>query len=294
VPKIFISYRRDDSQGYAGHIYERLAMVFGADAVFMDVDDIAPGTDFVRTLENSVGSCDVMLALIGNRWFEAKDAAGRRRIDDPQDFVRAEIAGALERNVRIIPVLLNNASMPSEKDLPKPLRRLAHYQAIEVGNERWDYDMEQLERALRGEKHLSGRRRSLVKAAAIAAVVLSVAVAMFLLLEQRSRPGISGRWVADVRYDFGARHSETFVFQLDGQTVTGTASFLKIDRAIIDGKFDGNRISFSTRSQELVGGATFDTKHLYRGTVGENEIRLVMQTEGGVSEHVPVEFVATR
>src|SRR5262245_28159099 len=139
MPKIFISYRRDDSQGYAGHIHERLSNVFGTDAVFMDVEDIAPGADFVRRIEESAGSCDAMLVLIGKRWLEAKDDAGRRRIDDPQDFVRAEIAGALGRNVRIIPVLLNNTSMPSERDLPVPLRRLAHFQATEVSDERWDY-----------------------------------------------------------------------------------------------------------------------------------------------------------
>ena len=94
--RIFISYRRDDSAGYAGRIYDRLAAHFGEDAIFMDVDKIPAGMDFSEVLENEVKSCDVMVVLLGSQWLIIKDAAGKRRLDNPQDFVRIEVATALK------------------------------------------------------------------------------------------------------------------------------------------------------------------------------------------------------
>src|SRR5262245_51476132 len=108
MPNIFISYRRDESAGYAGRIHERLATLYGSDAVFMDFDDISPGMDFVQTIENRLSSCQVLMVLIGKRWLSVQNADGKRRIDDPIDFVRIEIATALARRVTVIPVLLNN------------------------------------------------------------------------------------------------------------------------------------------------------------------------------------------
>jgi len=105
--RIFISYRRVDSAGYAGRIYDRLAARFGEDAVFMDVDDIPAGLDFVDVLQNAVQSCDALAALIGPNWLDARDDAGVRRVDNPEDFVRVEIAAALERDIRVIPVLVD-------------------------------------------------------------------------------------------------------------------------------------------------------------------------------------------
>jgi hypothetical protein len=91
MPTIFINYRRDDSAGHAGRLHDRFVSVLGGRSVFMDLDDIQPGANFVNAIEEQVGACDVMLVLIGKRWL-ARDAAGRRRIDDPDDFVRIEIA----------------------------------------------------------------------------------------------------------------------------------------------------------------------------------------------------------
>src|SRR6478735_2338220 len=130
MPTIFISYRREDGAGYAGRIHERLASVFGSESVFIDLDDIPPGVDFVSKIQETVAACDVMLVLITRRWLELRDASGRRRIDDPADFVRIEIGKALARNIRVIPVLMNNASMPAEKDLPPEIGQLADRQAI--------------------------------------------------------------------------------------------------------------------------------------------------------------------
>jgi hypothetical protein len=107
---IFISYRRDDSAGYARAIYDQLAQHFSRERIFMDVDAIEPGFPFDEAIERAVGQCEILLAMIGRRWMEQQAGAGPR-INDPKDFVRLEIAAALSRNIRVIPVLLDGASM---------------------------------------------------------------------------------------------------------------------------------------------------------------------------------------
>ncbi|MEE8584195.1 MAG: SUMF1/EgtB/PvdO family nonheme iron enzyme [Acidobacteriota bacterium] len=147
MPGIFISYRREDAGGYARGIADRLKQELDV-PIFMDIDAIDPGADFVEAIEKAVGSCHVLIALIGTRWLDATDEDGQRRLNDPMDFIRLEIATALERNVEVIPVLLRGARMPRESDLPKPLKSLTRRQALKVSDERWDYDMGRLVQAV--------------------------------------------------------------------------------------------------------------------------------------------------
>ena len=142
--RIFISYRRVDSEGYAGRIYDRLAPHFGADAIFMDVDDIPAGVDFVKFLENEVQSCDVLIALIGRQWLNVKDEHGKRRLDSPKDFVRIEIATALERDIRVIPVLLGGVGMPKAADLPDSLQPLPRRSGLLVYHHSFHTDTNRL------------------------------------------------------------------------------------------------------------------------------------------------------
>lgn len=294
MTSIFINYRRDDTSGYSGRIHERLASVFGSDSVFMDLDDIHPGANFVRAIDESLIRCDVMIVLIGKRWLEARDASGRRRLDDPDDFVQLEIAKALERNVRLIPVLLNNASMPSEKELPAALGRLASIQAIELSDERWDYDLSQLVSAIKGTKpHASGSQKRWIGVGVAIALLIGAAWAL-MSWGSSPPPDFAGEWVADIQYDFGGQHSERFVFRLDGGTVGGVASFLGVDRSITEGQITNNEISFSTRTEEFLGDEKRQTQHRYRGTLVNDEIRFVMQSEGGFSDHPPIEGTARR
>jgi hypothetical protein len=144
---IFISYRRDDSGGYARAIYDQLIERFPKERVFMDVDAIEPGLPFDEAIQRAVGGCEILLALIGRRWMEPQGRAGPR-LNQPNDYVRAEIAAALSRNVRVIPVLLDGASMPAEETLPEPLRPLARRNAIEVSHSRFDSDVNRLVEAI--------------------------------------------------------------------------------------------------------------------------------------------------
>jgi len=138
VDGIFISYRREDSAGYAGRLYDRLAAHFGAERVFMDVEGIAPGTDFVDAIERAVTSCKVLIVLIGDEWLAIQDNSGQRRLDDPNDFIRLETSTALKRDIRVVPVLLEDARMPRSDELPDELAGLSRRQAIEISHKQWE------------------------------------------------------------------------------------------------------------------------------------------------------------
>jgi hypothetical protein len=145
---IFISYRREDSEGQAGRLFDDLATHFGRDSVFMDVAGIEPGRDFRQAIDQHVASCGVLLAMIGRVWMNAADASGRRRLDDPMDFVRLETAAALKRDIPVIPVLVHGAQMPRADELPQDLTNLAYRNAVELTHARWESDVQVLIRAL--------------------------------------------------------------------------------------------------------------------------------------------------
>jgi hypothetical protein len=129
---IFLNYRREDASGHALWLHDRLNAHFGNDRIFMDRTSIRPGTDFVLRIDRAVDSCQALLVLIGRHWTDAAAPDGRRRLDDPRDFVRIEIAAALQRGVRVIPVLVQGAVMPRPDELPKQIRALARRQAIAI------------------------------------------------------------------------------------------------------------------------------------------------------------------
>jgi type II secretory pathway pseudopilin PulG len=145
MASIFINYRRDDSSGWVGHLSQDLHAAFGDDEVFEDIADIEPGTDFTEAIEKKLDSVNVLLAVIGPRWVAAADKkTGRRRLDDPDDLVRKEIATALRRGIRVVPVLVGGASLPSAEELPDDLKGLLRRNACELSDTRWDYDVRQL------------------------------------------------------------------------------------------------------------------------------------------------------
>jgi uncharacterized protein YecT (DUF1311 family) len=144
VGGVFISYRREDSGGFAGRIYDRLTRNLGHENVFFDVDSIAPGVDFVDTLSDRLGRCDALIAIIGKGWLAVAGPDNRRRLDDPTDYVRLEIGAALQRGIRVIPVLVDGAALPKTGDLPETLAKLVRRQAIEISLTRFDSDVERL------------------------------------------------------------------------------------------------------------------------------------------------------
>jgi hypothetical protein len=146
--KLFINYRRDDTAPYAGRLYDRLTAHFGADQVFIDIDQIEPGEDFVEVINRKVGACEIAVVSIGPNWLSATDASGKRRLDDEEDFVRMEIIAALERKIRVIPVLVGGARMPRREDLPEALAPLSRRNAIELSETRFHADVNRLIEAI--------------------------------------------------------------------------------------------------------------------------------------------------
>jgi hypothetical protein len=145
---IFISYRREDSEGHAGRLFQDLSDRFGSDSVFMDVADIEPGRDFRKVIDEQVAECGVLLAVIGKNWLDAADASGARRIDNPADFVRLETASALKRDIPVVPVLVHGAQMPRTEQLPADLKELSFRNAAELTHVRWASDVQLLIEAL--------------------------------------------------------------------------------------------------------------------------------------------------
>ena len=198
----FISYRREDAAGYAGRLRESLERRLGAARVFRDVDTLRPGQDFVQAIESRLSDCAVMLAVIGRDWVNARDLAGSRRLDEPFDFVRLEIAAALARpNVLVVPVLVEGASMPSAAELPENLKPLIRRHAVSIRDETWDSDVDRLTNVIesaismrdpsRADAPISGAR--LWVAAALAVVI----VGLLVFNGNRSRSGSDSTGGAD-------------------------------------------------------------------------------------------------
>jgi len=174
---IFINYRRDDAPGVAGRLFDHLTRKFSRRNIFMDVDAMKPGMDFVRQLDTQVAQCGVLLAVIGPHWLDAKDHSGQRRLDSDNDYVRIELASALKRDIPVIPVLVDGAAMPPEDGLPDDLKSLVRRHALELRHTRFDADAIAITNAL--EELVTSRRspwRPIIAGTVVAAGVAVVAV----------------------------------------------------------------------------------------------------------------------
>jgi hypothetical protein len=158
--KVFISYRRDDSAGSAGRVHDRLQRDLGRDLLFMDVDAIPLGMNFVKILREEVAKCGVLLAVMGPRWCDACDDHGNRRLDDPNDFVRIEIATALQRGIAVIPILVDGAKVPKADQLSEDLKELVLRNGLDVRHASFRNDMDKLIRELRSLLNLGDGTKS--------------------------------------------------------------------------------------------------------------------------------------
>ncbi|MEO8123128.1 MAG: toll/interleukin-1 receptor domain-containing protein [Burkholderiales bacterium] len=294
--RIFISYRRDDAAGYAGRLEEALEKRFGRGSVFRDVLDIPPGEDFVAAIRARLASAQAVLVLIGPRW-AGGEPAGQRRIDDEGDFVRLEVAVALESGARVVPVLLPGAEMPAEADLPLPLKPLARRNALSLSDANWDAEIGRLADAI----GLARQRNVWPWALGGTAVAASVIAALSWLqpwvpADPSSR--LLGSWQAEVEYGWGAKHDERFEFKRHAGQLAGTASFLSYPRAIEKLEFDGSNLRFETHTQQSMGTETREVTHHYsaelRGQPPDERLALRLQTSGSFDSDKPLEFEARR
>jgi TIR domain len=274
MPGVFLSYRREDSSGYAGRLYDILSAQFGSDNVYMDVDSIAGGDEFATKIEENINRAEVLVAVIGSRWLTATDKNGGRRLDSANDFVRTEISMALQRGIRVIPVLVGGATVPGADELPDSLRTLVERQAIEIRDQNFRPDAQRLTDVLQKE---------------------------FRMTKNLAKPpvDVAGKWHASVTYDWGATYDTILEFEVDGSTLSGTAGYLADKegdgRTILDGKLTENRISFTTKSWSMSGRDRFEESHRYMGTVEGDSIHFTLRTDDtAYSYHRRVAFVARR
>ncbi len=197
---MFISYRRDDSAGYAGRLLDRLVLRLGRDHVFRDIENIGPGEEFAETIRKRLATCDVLLVIIGPRWLSAVDEQGRNRLENADDLVRMEIKLGLERKIRVIPILLPGTRMPNASELPAALAALSQLNAVEIREAHFDHDATQLIEVI-GSKRRGvwlGWMRPIYFFAALtgAALLLAAAVLVWFNAQKRgvpdqARPGSS-------------------------------------------------------------------------------------------------------
>jgi hypothetical protein len=193
MPSIFLSYRRTDAPGHAGRLYDRLVERFGAAGVFKDLDSLEPGADFGTVIEDAVARCDALIAVIGRDWL-APDADGRRRLDTPEDWVRLEIGHALKRGIRVIPVLVEGARMPSAAELPADLQALARRHAVELSESAWHPQVRQLIDALDALVGSGAGLHELV-AAEVHEILTTDRDGAFRVVSSRAQPGDYLQWI---------------------------------------------------------------------------------------------------
>ncbi len=317
---IFISYRREDSAPYAGRLCDRLSQHFGGDRVFMDVDDIPPGTDFAAHISAKIGACDALLAVIGKQWLTTRNSGGQLRLGDPNDLVSREIALALQRRILVIPVLVEGASMPKAAELHSDLKPLAQRNAVIISDHDFQGDTAKLIKALealpalrkqtpqgtdnwKAELRQRLRRRLVWK---IPLIILLVSFAIWWQWRNNADPplssaeqaaadksaaALSGTWSGDVTYPWGDKYSERFLFTAEGAKLFGTATFLASKRAIEDGRIVGATILFKVRYEEVSGGDSRTRLNSYEGTLSGDQIQLRVFDDKGSP---PVEFRLAR
>lgn len=177
VGNIFLSYRRIDTAGHAGRIFDRLNLRFPG-RIFRDVDSIRAGKDFVKEIEHRLASCELLIVVIGPQWLGARAEGGGRRIDEELDFVRLEVATGLRKDIPVIPVLVNGATMPKPEELPEDLKPLAYRHFIEITEPDFDHDVKRLIEDIEElfeHRRTNWKRRALVGAGAAAPVLAALA-----------------------------------------------------------------------------------------------------------------------
>jgi len=302
MSKVFVSYRRDDSAGFAGRLTDALERRFGVDSVFRDVDDIAAGADFGVVIEQALQQVQAVLVVIGPRWLDARDKRGRR-LDDPGDYVRREIALALASGKPVIPVLVGGATMPVAEALPPTLRGLANRNALSLGDAGWGADLARLEGALAqwveptapGERSAPVRGR-LALAAAMVALLLALGGGWWWLRDVDQGPqALVGEWSAEVAYPWNLTLREHYVFTLADGRVGGSASFLGVPRALEAVEWEDGRLRFLTRSETVSGNEPpREMGQLYEVWREGETLRVRLQIRRSHSVDAPLEFVAER
>ena len=301
---LFLSYRREDSAGYAGRLCEHLRGVFGAEGVFMDVDDIAPGQDFAEAIERTISACQAVVVVIGPRWVQDLEQRS-----GTEDFVRHEVSVALRRGITVIPVLVGNSTMPAPAVLPGMLAALSRRQAVEIRDATFDEDLKVLVAALRevagvaAAKGAAGPTAAGKKRWLWAAVAAALLLAGSAVLLRRGQPSVApnpppvagsqptapavaaanidGAWIAEMQKDAQPKFRIRLnLVEQDGRLI-GNVSYPTGDGAIQEGTRNGTHLAFSTvHTPEF---ASEPATIRWTGVIEGDAIRFTLADESGVA-----------
>jgi hypothetical protein len=275
---IFISYRREDGAAFAGRLLDRLSGRFGAERVFMDVDDIEPGRDVVAAIEEAVAASSVLRVVIGRSWL-------RREIDD-EDFVHREILAALRQGLRVIPILIEGASMPAAADLPGDLAPFTRKNAIILRDSHFHDDVAALLEVLDRElPHRRNGMRGWMWAAVPAAALLLVWGGIYWDRGAVFDPAsLAGDWRAEVVTSQGYRYGIDFHFVVFDGELTGTVRYPTGLAVIGAADVDGSRLAF--QSEHVPQFETEKAIIRFHGRMEKDGLRLLMRTDQGQEEFV--------
>ncbi len=244
-PRIFICYRRSgEGAGFGGRIADKLVEHFGHNQCFRDIENIEKGTDFVESIAKATGLCELLLVVIGPDWLTLKDAHNNPKILDKNDFVRLEVSTALSRNIRIIPVLVGGAKDLTEEQLPEDLKLLARRQSHELSDNRWDFDSDQLIRAIesmgirgrtREEREVGKRKQKIIATILTTSIVLLLGFAAVNYFNRTGRDEIKGSQQTIQNLDSGSKSTPEEIRIDQGAAQNTSKSVLKRNSdAVVD------------------------------------------------------------
>lgn len=274
---IFISYRREDGAAFAGRLFDRLAESFGDRRIFMDVDDIQPGHDFVEAIDKAIAECGVLLVVVGKSWLRGCDS---------EDFVEREIRAALQHGLQIIPILIAGASMPAAADLPTDLSPFTRKNAIVIRDSHFHDDVAVLlgilERKL--PRYPNGKRGWTWTASLTAALLIVLGGIYWYRVAGFDPASLAGDWRGEVVTSQGYRYSIDFHFVVFDGGLTGTVRYPTGLAVIGAADVDGSRIAF--QSEHVPQFETEKALIRFHGRIEKDGLRLLMRTDQGQEEFV--------
>lgn len=296
--RVFLSYRHEDSVGFAGRLSDALQARFGQGSVTRYLNGPEPGDVSLDGARQQLANVDTLLVMIGPRWLDGGT-------DHDDDFVCVQIEAALADRKRVIAVLVDGARMPAAHELPASIAEFADCETSTLDDASWVADVARLEERL-GAPRLpvttpgaaslmrEGSAAWMLTGGLLAALLLLGAFLLTTRFWLDEVPPVVGTWTAEVVYEGDRDYTERFEFRLTGRALSGSASYRGMRRAIDEGQLDGDQLRFVVRTRERRGNEQIELRHAYLGVLDDGRIHFRLETLDETGRRAPIEFEARR